>query len=93
MTRISTALAIAAAVAMGAVASPTTADARWHHHRGFPVAPIIRGLATGAILGAALARPPYYAYEPIYDGPRCYIRRERIWDGWRWHVRRMEDCY
>ena len=89
-------LALGATVAIGAVVSPTTADARWHH--GFPVAPIVGGLAAGAILGAALAAPrPYYydayAYEPVSFGPRCYVRRERFWDGWRWHVRRVEDCY
>ena len=88
-------LALGATVSIGAVASPTTADARWHH--GFPVAPIVGGLAAGAILGAALAAPrPYYdayAYEPVYFGPRCYVRRERFWDGWRWHVHRVEDCY
>jgi hypothetical protein len=88
-------LALGATVTIGAVASPTTADARWH--RGFPVAPIVGGLAAGAILGAALAAPrPYYdayAYEPVYFGPRCYVRRERFWDGWRWHVHRVEDCY
>ena len=48
-------LALGATVLIGAVASPTTADARWHH--GFPVAPIVGGLAAGAILGAALAAP------------------------------------
>lgn len=65
-------LALGATVSIGAVASPTTADARWHH--GFPVAPIVGSLAAGAILGAALAAPrPYYdayAYEPVYFGPR-----------------------
>ncbi len=65
-------LAVGATVAIGAVASPTAADARWHH-RGFPVAPIVGGLAAGAILGA--------------------VRRERIWDGWRWRIRRVEECY
>jgi hypothetical protein len=63
-------LALGATVSIGAVASPTTADARWHH--GFPVAPIVGGLAAEAILGAALAAPrPYYdayAYEPVYFG-------------------------
>jgi hypothetical protein len=74
-------LAVGATIAIGAVASSTPADARWHH--GFPVAPVIGGLAAGAILGAALAAPrPYYAYayypEPIYFGPRCYVRGERF---------------
>jgi hypothetical protein len=90
-------LAVGATIAIGAVASSTPADARWRH--GFPVAPVIGGLAAGAIIGAALAAAPrpYYAYayypEPVYFGPRCYIRSERIWDGWRWRIRRVEDCY
>jgi hypothetical protein len=96
MTRTLTALIVAATVAIGMIASPTTADARrWGHH-GFPVAPIIGGLAAGAILGAALAPPPpyyVYAYEPVYLGPRCYVRRERTWDGRVWQVRRVEECY
>jgi hypothetical protein len=88
-------LAVGATVAIGAVASPTAADARWHH-RGFPVAPIVGGLAAGAILGAALAPRVYYSYgyQPVvYVGPSCYVRRERIWDGWRWRIRRVEECY
>jgi hypothetical protein len=85
-------LALGATVVIGAVASPTAADARWH--RGFPVAPVVGGLAAGAILGAALAAAPRpYLYEPVYYAPRCYVRRERFWDGWGWHIRRVEDCY
>ena len=92
-------LAIVATIAIGAVASPTPADARWrhhHHHHGFPVAPIVGGLAAGALIGAALAAPRSYysyAYEPVYFGPTCRVRRESFWDGWRWRVRRVEDCY
>ncbi len=92
-------LAIGATIAIGAGASPTPADARWrhhHHHHGFPVAPIVGGLAAGALIGAALAAPrPYYsyAYEPVYFGPTCRVWRESFWDGWRWRVRRVEDCY
>ena len=85
-------IAVAATVAAGAAISPTAAQARWH--RGFPVAPVVGGLAAGALLGAALAAPHYYyGYEPIYYGPRCVLRHERFWDGWGWHVRRVEDCY
>jgi hypothetical protein len=94
-------LAVGATIAIGAVTSPTPADARWrhhhHHHHDFPIAPVVGGLAAGALIGAALAsaqRPYYsYAYEPVYFGPTCRVRRERIWDGWRWRVRRVEDCY
>jgi hypothetical protein len=95
MRRALMTLALGATVAIGSVASPTTADARWRHH-GFPVAPVIGGLAAGALIGAALAAPrPYYDevyYEPAYFGPHCYFRSERIWDGWRWRVRRVQDC-
>jgi hypothetical protein len=96
MSKTLTTLAVGATVAIGTVASPTTADARWRHHHGFPLAPVIGGLAAGAVVGAALAGPrPYYSYgyEPVYFGPRCYVRRERFWDGWVWRFRRVEDCY
>ena len=91
MKRTLITLALGATVAIGAVASPTAAHARWHRH--FPVAPIVGGLAAGAILGAALAAPRTVVYEPVYYGPPCVVRRERFWDGWRWHFRRIEDCY
>ena len=87
-------LAVGATVMVGAVASPTPADARWRH--GFPVAPVVGGLAAGALIGAALAAPrPYssYAYEPVYFGPHCYVRSEHFWDGWSWRIPRVEDCY
>jgi hypothetical protein len=96
MTRTIAVLAAGVPIAIGAIASPTTAEARWRHHHGFPVAPIVGGLAAGAILGAALAEPPPYygyAYDPVYPAPRCYVRRERIWDGWVWRVRRVDECY
>ena len=46
MKKILVTLAVSATLAIGGVASPTTAEARWHH--GFPVAPVIGGLAAGA---------------------------------------------
>jgi hypothetical protein len=92
MTRTLTTLLAAATISVSAIAAPTAADARWgHYHHGFPVAPIVGGLAAGALIGAAVAARPYY--EPVYYGPTCYVRRERIWDGWRWRIRRVEDCY
>jgi hypothetical protein len=100
MTNTLTGVAVSATVAIGAIVSPTAAGAQWrHHHHGFPVAPVIGGLAAGAILGAALAAPPpyYYAYayepEPVYVTPRCYFRQERFWDGWHWRIRRIDECY
>jgi hypothetical protein len=63
-----TAVAAAATIAIAAVATPTTADAR----RGWWGPAIIGGLAAGAIIGSAYARP-YYGYgyyepAPAYDG-------------------------
>jgi hypothetical protein len=98
MRRTLSALAVAATVAIATVATLTDADARWrrHHHHGFPVGAIVGGLAAGALIGSAFAVPRYYgayAYEPVYFGPRCYVRRERVWIGWRWWIRRVEVCY
>jgi hypothetical protein len=98
MRRTLTTLAAAGTVFITTVVTPTDADARWRpHHRGFPVGALLGGLAASALIGAALAAPryygPYYAYEPVYFAPRCYLRRERVWNGWRWIIRRVEECY
>src|SRR5262249_15737795 len=117
MTRTLTALAAAGAIALAAVASPTTAEARWGGggwhgggfggwhgggwrgggwgwgHRGFGWG----GLAAGALIGSALAAPYWsgaYAYDPYYSGYGygCTIRHQRVWNGWRWIIRRVEVC-
>ena len=98
MTRTLTTLAAAASVAIATVATPTEADARWRRYRhGFPAGAFITGIATGTLIGAALAAPRHYgayAYEPVYLGARCYVRRERLRDRRGWHVRRViEVCY
>jgi hypothetical protein len=92
----------AGAIAVAAIAAPTTADARG----GRIAAGIIGGLAAGAIIGGAVGAPyygyggpyygggPYYAYVPGYydDGPGCYWHRERFFDGYGWRVRRVQVC-
>jgi hypothetical protein len=94
MTRTMTAVAAAALIAVAAVAAPTEAQAR----RGWWVpGAVIGGLAAGAIIaGAAGAYGPYY-YGPAPGyyayGPGCYIRRQRVWDGYGWVVRRVRVCY
>jgi hypothetical protein len=96
MTRTLTALTAAATLAIATVATPSDADARWRRHRhGVPVGALVGGLAAGALIGSALAAPRYYAYayEPVYFGPRCYVRHERIWNGRRWRFRHVEECY
>jgi hypothetical protein len=64
-----TAVAAAATIAVATMAAPTTADAR----RGWWAPAIIGGLAAGAIIGSAYARPYYGGYgyyqpAPVYDG-------------------------
>jgi hypothetical protein len=64
-----TAVAAAATIAVATIAAPTTADAR----RGWWAPAIIGGLAAGAIIGSAYARPYYGGYgyyqpAPVYDG-------------------------
>lgn len=66
MTRTLTALATAATIAVAAVATPTTADAR----RGWRGPGFIGGFAAGAIIGGALAARPYYS--PYYAPPAYY---------------------
>ena len=63
-----TAVAAAATIAVATIAAPTTADAR----RGWWAPAIIGGLAAGAIIGSAYARPYYGGYgyyqpAPVYD--------------------------
>ena len=64
-----TAVAAAATIAVATIAAPTAADAR----RGWWAPAIIGGLAAGAIIGSAYARPYYGGYgyyqpAPVYNG-------------------------
>jgi hypothetical protein len=83
-----TAVAAAATIAGAAIATPTTADAR----NGWWAPAIIGGLAAGAIIGSAYARPyygygyyqpapAYYGYGPAYSG---YYAPGPYYDCWRW---------
>jgi hypothetical protein len=92
MKKVLITLVTGTSFAFAAIASPSPVQARWRHP--FPVAPVVGGLAAGALIGATLAAPrPYYVYEPVFYGPHCIVRRERIWDGWAWRFRSVEDCY
>jgi hypothetical protein len=64
MNKTLTALAVATTFAVAAVATPTTADARWWGWRG---GAFVGGLAAGALIGSAYARP-YYGYGSYYGG-------------------------
>ena len=97
MKKLLTVLAVAAIAGAGTIATATTADAQYYHrHGGSGVAPLIGGLAAGAIIGGAIAssRPAYggpvYVEEAPY--PACRMVRERFWDGYDWRYRRVEVC-
>ena len=65
MRKTLTALAAAATIAIAAVAMPTSADAR----RGWRGPAFFGGLAAGAFIAGALARPYYYAPRAYYYDP------------------------
>lgn len=83
MRKILTGVVAAATLAAAATVAPTTADARW----GWRPGAFIGGLAAGAIIGGAIARPyyaypRYYAYPaPVY-APRCIWHN--VWTAYGW---------
>jgi hypothetical protein len=96
MRKILIATAAITALTFATVAAPQQAEAR--HGRN---AAIIGGLAAGALLGAAIANGPYYAYDPgpyyyapgpAYYGPSCYWTRQRVWTDYGWRSRRVRVC-
>lgn len=93
MRKMLLATAAAATVAAGAMIAPPQAEAR----NGRVAAGVVGGLAAGAIIGGALASQPRY-YGPAYSygaygGPPCRIERQRVWDGFRWRIQRIQVCY
>ncbi|MGH6678642.1 MAG: hypothetical protein ACREDL_06845 [Bradyrhizobium sp.] len=97
-----------AAVATLAVSTASPALARHYHGRGWGPGLAAGLLGGAIIGGAIAASPYYYgpgyyygpAYYPGYYAPApyggpvgpCYWRRERFWNGYAWHVRRVRFC-
>jgi hypothetical protein len=108
MTKTLTALAVAATLAVVAVAAPQPAEARGGRGAagifgGVAAGVILGGIASqsgyyGPGYGPGYGYyghgygPGYYAAAPVYYGPRCYLARQRIWDGYGWRLRRMRVC-
>lgn len=64
---------------------------------GDVAAGLLGGLAVGTIVGSAVAQPryyaPYYAPAPVYvPAPRCWLERERVWDGYGYVIQRVRVC-
>lgn len=97
-------LSVAALVA-AIVAVPSEVDAR-NYGRAY-AAGIIGGMSAGAILGTPYYPGYGYGYYPGYVGypapvyhvaplgppPGCVIRRQKAWDGYRWHWRKLRICH
>lgn len=107
MKKIFTATIIALTLGAGVIVSATDASAQYRR-RGPGIAPLIGGLAVGAIIGGAIANSrPAYAYPPgyyapgpgygpapveYYDEPVCQIQPQQYWDGYGWRVRNVQVC-
>jgi hypothetical protein len=64
---------------------------------GDVAAGLLGGLAVGALVGSAAAQPryyaPYYAPAPVYvPAPRCWLERERVWDGYGYVLQHVRVC-
>jgi hypothetical protein len=97
MKKIVTALVAAATIAVAALATSGSAEARWGGgwhggwggwRGGWGPGPVVGGFVAGAIVGSALAAPyyPYGYYGPYPYGP-CAWRT--VWNGYRW----VRACY
>lgn len=67
---------------------------RGHGHRRGWGGPAAAGVIGGLALGA-LAAGAYGAYgAPVYGGygPRCWIERQRVYDGWGYVVQDVRVC-
>ena len=100
-----TIIALAAAATLAA-ALPSSAQA--YCNGCGVAAGVVGGLAAGAIVGSAITNsrpvyvepapvyappPPGYAEPPAYvDGPVCHIERQQVWDGYAYHMRRVQVC-
>ncbi len=90
--RQSLAVSLAAlTVVTGLNTTPATAGG------GDVAAGVLGGLAVGALVGSAVAQPryyaPYYAPAPVYvPAPRCWLERERVWDGYGYVIQRVRVC-
>ena len=93
----------AAALVVAAVTAPVQAEAR---NRTAIAAGVIGGMSAGAIIANSYGG---YGYYPGYVGypapayyptpaefgppPGCVIRKQRVWDGYRWGSRNLRICH
>ncbi|HSR08777.1 MAG TPA: hypothetical protein VLM42_16655 [Bryobacteraceae bacterium] len=89
MKKTFAALLAVATIAGSLTATPASAQ------RGLGAA-IAGGIIGGAIVGGAVAAnrpaPVYVAPGYVEEVPPCRWVRQRYWDGYDWHFRRIQVC-
>ena len=109
MTKSLTAIAAAALIAGATLAAPQPAEARGGRIAAGIIGGIAAGALIAGAAGAFAPYGPYgygygyapgYAYGPYpaygpapYYAPGCYLRRQPVWNGWRWVNQRIRVCY
>ena len=101
-TRLVARGAVIAALAAGSlVVASGDASAQWRRGGwgggwGGPgiAAGVLGGVAAGAIIAGANQGPYYGGPAPVYDspGPRCWLERRNVWDGYGYVRRRVRVC-
>jgi hypothetical protein len=94
--------ALATAAIVGSASRAEAYDDGYAHHPGYAPAPVyyhqprVHGYHNPHF---GYQHPPrarhYHGYQETgyaYRGPVCKIRKERFWDGWSWHVQRVQVC-
>jgi hypothetical protein len=88
MKKIGSGLVAITIVAIAALATSGTAEARWGggwHGGWWGPGPFVGGVVAGAVVGSALAAP--YGYYGPYPYRPCAWRT--VWNGYRW----VRACY
>ena len=98
--RFAKGVAAAMALSVASLSAVGTAEARdRHYHRhyhgggGNAVAAGVVGLAAGAIIGSALAKPRYYEPVPVYPAPRrVYVEPVPVYEFEPWTAEWYSYC-
>lgn len=96
--RFAKGVAAALALSVASLSVVGTAEARDRHYRhyhggGDAVAAGVVGLAAGAILGSALARPRYYEPVTVYPAPRrVYVQEVPVYAVEPWTAEWYSYC-
>lgn len=54
---------------------------------------LIGGMSAAEVMGVPYYPAPVHYEPPAGPPPGCAIRRQRVWDGYRWHWRKLRICH